>query len=647
MSGSTLLVIAILVFLIPPLLLRWTRSDTWLPFLDGFALVGVGGIVGFHLLPEAFRAGGLMAGAYFIAGLLLPSLGERFAQKRTSRSAIWIVILGILPHILLEGTAIGAAPDEKLMALSSAIVAHRLPVALFVFSMISNIYSVNRAWWVMLLLVITTIFGFILGDTAALNLDATSFSGLQALVGGTLLHVIFAHELRHLPNGSEVDAELKGECYHTHHDHTHHDHTHHDHTHHDHTHDHAHNHTHEHEHHHTHHHAEMPDWLSVHHSHHSSGHVSHRWATIGAILGMTLVAYFILQPHGHGHVHHDDGIPASANFLSTLTDLSLEAAPILVLAYLLAGLLRSFVTPTQLRWLGRGQAGTQAFKGVTFGLPLPICSCGVLPIYETLVRRGVPATAAIGFLVATPELGLDAILLSIPLLGWDMTLGRLIAAFTVALLVAVIVGRKVKRVQDLDESHTHIVSKPLLLRLKDGIQFGLVELFDHTFPWVLAGLLAAAWLEPMLDHELFHGMPSYLQVPLFALIGIPIYVCASGSTPLAAIAIHQGVSPGAALAFLIAGPATNITTFGIMSTLHGKKIAVFFGCAVALGAVGAGLCIDYFAIEAVLDLHNHAHHEHDLLGWISVCIIGLLFVRSLFRYGPRGAMAQIANPIHH
>jgi uncharacterized membrane protein YraQ (UPF0718 family) len=182
-------------------------------------------------------------------------------------------------------------------------------------------------------------------------------------------------------------------------------------------------------------------------------------------------------------------------------------------------------------------------------------------------------------------------------------------------------------------------------RLKNGVHFGLVELFDHTFPWVLAGLLVAAWAEPILDESVFATIPSYLQVPLFALIGIPVYVCASGSTPLAAIAIHKGISPGAAIAFLIAGPATNVTTFGILGKLHGKRTATIFGGAVATCAIFAGLLVDYLAIDAVLDLHVDEHHSSQLLGWLSLLGILALFVGSLLRQGPRGAMSQITDPI--
>lgn len=635
MTGLLLLGTALATVLISPLMLRFARANRWLPFLDGFALVGVGGIAALHLLPEAFEFGGPISGAFFLLGLFLPSLGEKFAQRRTHRSAIILVTCGILPHMLLESAALGAAPEDKLIVLGAAIVAHRLPVALFVFSMIGNAYSLRRAWQIMFLLAAATLLGYWLGDRIMVDMHQSGLAWLQALVGGTLLHVIFAHELKRKPI-TRTRFQLSEATPADHHTPTEHEHAH-DH----HGHQHHHHNTHEtHETHGTHEHSNAhPAWLQLHDHDHGPGDGTNRWATLGAFFGAVLVASFMLLPaeHGHGSTHEGFG--------DIFLALSLETAPILLLAYILAGLLRSLITPTQLEWLGKGSSSLRALKGVTFGLPLPICSCGVLPIYETLVRRGVPASAAIGFLVATPELGLDAILLSIPLLGWELTGARLVAAFTVAFLVAIFVGRKLSAHPKIEGAAQTASTQPFSQRIKDGIHFGLVELFDHTFPWVLAGLLVAAWVEPMLSSTLFDAIPSYLQVPLFAIIGIPVYVCASGSTPLAAIAIHKGVSPGAAIAFLIAGPATNITTFGIMSKLHGKKTALAFGVAVAMGAIGAGLLVDCFAIQAVLDLHAHTHESSDYLGWIGIGIITVLFLVSLTRQGPRGAMSQITSPI--
>ena len=137
-----------------------------------------------------------------------------------------------------------------------------------------------------------------------------------------------------------------------------------------------------------------------------------------------------------------------------------------------------------------------------------------------------------------------------------------------------------------------------------------------------------------------------MQVVLFALLGIPVYVCASGSTPVAAVVIAAGVSPGAGLAFLIAGPATNVTTFGILSQLHGRKVAIAFGAAVAIGAVLMGWSIDLMGVTTVSDLADSHHHESAVVGWLCVGILLILSFLSLLRQGPRGAIAHITSPIH-
>ena len=192
MTGLFLLGIALSTILLSPIMLRIARASRWMPFLDGFALVGVGGIAALHLLPEAFESGGLVAGAFFLLGLFLPPLGERFAHRRAENSSVLLIICGILPHMLIESAALAASPDHKILGLGTAIIAHRLPVSLFVFSMIASSYSTRRAWQVMYLLAVVTLFGYWSGDQLLKDVSHTSLGWLQALVGGTLLRDLCA-----------------------------------------------------------------------------------------------------------------------------------------------------------------------------------------------------------------------------------------------------------------------------------------------------------------------------------------------------------------------------------------------------------------------------------------------------------------------
>ncbi len=306
------------------------------------------------------------------------------------------------------------------------------------------------------------------------------------------------------------------------------------------------------------------------------------------------------------------------------------------------------MTPTRVSSLARGGSWKQALRGVVFGLPLPVCSCGVLPLYESLIRRGAPPAAAMAFFVATPELGLDAVFLSVPLLGTSMTIARVVAAFLVALLVAILVskGSTAQKVKVAEEQGT--TSGSWGARIREGLRFGFIELFDHTMPWIILGLMIAAFAEPMLSHGAIAQIPEVLQVPLAALVGIPVYVCATGATPVAALAVHKGLSAGAAIAFLIAGPATNVTTFGVLARLHGARKALIFGVSVTILAIIAGWTVDAIGVSAVplLDDHATGHDHHSWFAWVSLAILTLLTAFSVFRQGPRGMLHQIFEPIH-
>ncbi len=615
----------------PSLLQLRVESTSWKSGLDGFALVAVGGISALHLLPESIVQGGLPAVAFGLMGALAPVFTERVANRLGTAVGTLILIVGLLPHAALESAALGAAAPEQALGVGAAVAAHRLPVGLVLFALARERFGAVAGWAAVGSLCVATLVGFEGGEAVAGGLSSAGYAWLQALVAGALLHVAASHSW----------SGGGGEEGHHHHHHHHgvpgwegHDHGHGcDHDHGD---DHGHGHGHgcdhghgsDHDHHHGH--AGHDD-----HHHHGSGET--RWATAGAIVGAGLLALAL----GAGDHAHQVG--SAPGMLETLAALALEAAPALLVAYVLAGLLSGAITAARARWLDRGGASAQALKGVAFGLPLPICSCGVLPVYKALIRRGVPATAAIAFLVATPELGLDAILLSIPLLGMSLTASRLVAAFLLAVVVALIVGRMVPA-QPLPVVDHAAPKRPRSERLREGLRYGLVELVDHTMPWILAGLVIAAWAEPLLAHELLASVPPALQVPLFAVIGIPLYVCASGATPVAAIAIHKGIGAGAALAFLLAGPATNVTTFGVLSKLHGRKVAIVFGAAVTLAAVVAGLAVDQLPFKVLPDLHGH-EHEGRLLNLISLAGLGLLLLASLLRQGPRGLVAQIVDSV--
>jgi len=365
-------------------------------------------------------------------------------------------------------------------------------------------------------------------------------------------------------------------------------------------------------------------------------------AAMGALLG-AVVTWGVVAAHPVAR-EMDEKLDATSAFAA----LALESAPALLIAFALAGLLQVLVGAASTRWLARGRAATQAAKGMAFGLPMPICSCGVLPVYRSLVVKGVPAAAAMSFLVATPELGLDAVMLSVPLLGMELTVVRVLAAAVVAFLAGVLVGGRLPLSAQSIPPSTVAPDLPLGRRLREGLRFGLVEQVDHIGPWVLAGLVIAALIEPLTDEGWLATLPPAVQVPFMAAVGLPTYVCASGATPLVAVLLHKGLTPGAAIAFLLTGPATNITTFAILRDLHGRRAALRFGVAVALMAMILGFVVNGFMAEGqVKDLHGIAAEDPSWIQVVSLSILGVLFLASLWRQGPRGVLAQVLTPHQH
>ena len=365
-------------------------------------------------------------------------------------------------------------------------------------------------------------------------------------------------------------------------------------------------------------------------------------AGLGALAAMAMLA---LVSHAHPVLGAQPGeLGAGATFLS----LSMETAPALLLAYVLAGLFQAFLGDTSLGWLKRGSNVSLALRGTVVGLPLPLCSCGVVPVYRSFILKGVPIAAALSFLVAAPEIGVSAFLVSVPLIGWPLTLARLGAAFVVALLAGVIVSRFVPAPAAPAPAATASgPSRPLGERLVQGLREGLVESVDHTAPWILVGLGLAALMEPLLAAEWLSSLPPGLDVPLFALLGMPSYVCASGATPLVAVLLHKGLSPGAAVAFLITGPATNITTFAVLAKIHGRKVTTIFAVVVAVASISLGL-----AVNAVMPAQAGLAHQPEVghggpVEVVGLVVLGAIFLASLLRQGPSRFLAQLLPGTSH
>ncbi|MBF0170015.1 MAG: SO_0444 family Cu/Zn efflux transporter, partial [Nitrospinae bacterium] len=241
--------------------------------------------------------------------------------------------------------------------------------------------------------------------------------------------------------------------------------------------------------------------------------------------------------------------------------LLVDAAPFLLFGFLLAGVIKSFVPLDAVRrHLGGGGFGPTV-KAALIGVPLPLCSCSVIPTALALKRQGAHKSAVASFLVSTPETGVDSIAVSYALLDPIMTLFRPVAAFVAALAAGgleLLFGEEEKEpfnpfpvAQKMTcddgccgcESPTRATPSE---RIIDGVRYAFVDLVDDLAGWMLAGLLLAGVMMVMLPDGLFDRPGSdWVVMPLMLVAGVPLYVCATSSTPLAAALILKGVSPGA------------------------------------------------------------------------------------------------------
>ena len=296
-----------------------------------------------------------------------------------------------------------------------------------------------------------------------------------------------------------------------------------------------------------------------------------------------------------------------------------QMAAWLLLGFFVAGLLSVFISPTWLeRHLG-GRGMAPVFKASLFGVPLPLCSCGVIPVAASLRQHGAGRSATTAFLLSTPQTGVDSILVT-----WTM-LGPLFAIFRpVAALITGLLGGGLVQGLDPDPHRTAANGKSLAEagefsrpqglgpKMRAALDYGFVTLPGDIGRALLVGVLIAGILGGVVPADFLSGYlgSGALSIALMMIVGIPIYVCATASVPLAASFIFMGASPGAALAFLIAGPATNAATVTTVSRVLGRRTMIIYLATVAISAFGGGLLLDWLMPRAVEAIPLFSHHGH-------------------------------------
>lgn len=290
----------------------------------------------------------------------------------------------------------------------------------------------------------------------------------------------------------------------------------------------------------------------------------------------------------------------------------LDASVYILFGLLVGGLLKVFLSPAYVaRNLGHGRFSS-VFKAALLGIPLPLCSCGVLPAAAALKKQGANNGATTAFLISTPESGVDSISITYALLDPVMTVARPIAAFlsafsagvtenlinppTTTSLAMADLSCPIDNCcdgTDCDSDH-HAGHHTFRERLLHGLQYALTDLWSDLAVWFLGGLILGGIItvlipDDLMVHYLGGGFSSML---LMLAVGIPIYICATASTPIAAALILKGVSPGAALVFLLVGPATNIASLSVLTGMLGRQAVMRYLAILSASAVVCGMTLD-------------------------------------------------------
>jgi uncharacterized membrane protein YraQ (UPF0718 family) len=342
-----------------------------------------------------------------------------------------------------------------------------------------------------------------------------------------------------------------------------------------------------------------------------------------------------------------------AQILTSSWDLLMEASIYIVFGLLISGLLKVFLDPGMVaRHLGRGRFAS-VFKAAILGIPIPLCSCGVLPAALSLKKQGANNGATTAFMISTPESGVDSIAITYALLDPIMTVARPVVAFITAAVAGIsenVLGYKkpapgaraglrcpvdgccdgVDCPPEIHKNH-HTLSEKLVA----GLRFAYTDFWGELAGWFLVGILLAGAITTLIPDDVFSrylgsGWPAMV---LMLAVGIPLYICATASTPIAAALILKGVSPGAALVFLLAGPATNIASLTVLVGILGKRAAALYVTAIAVCAVCFGLLLDqvyaFLGVSAAAVAGQAAEVVPPWLQWAAVLFLLAVSVKPL------------------
>ena len=321
-----------------------------------------------------------------------------------------------------------------------------------------------------------------------------------------------------------------------------------------------------------------------------------------------------------------------------------EMSPYLLLGFLLAGLMHVFIPGSYYYKYLSTNSIKSVLNAALFGIPLPLCSCGVIPTAMSLRKEGASKGAVASFLIATPQTGVDSIIATYSLMGLPFAIVRPIAALFTAVFGGQMVnvfarsaesdGAKPSAQPNVCEDEDHTLGT----KLKRALLYAYVEMMEDIGKWLVIGLVVAGLITVFVPNEffaLFKGN-TLASMLLVLLIALPMYLCATGSIPIAVALMMKGLTPGAALVLLMAGPACNFASMLVINKVLGRKTLVTYICSIIAGAVAFGVAIDYLQFHGVVDFLNYlkveqacCHEGDSWFAWACTTLLLLLMVNAI------------------
>jgi uncharacterized membrane protein YraQ (UPF0718 family)/copper chaperone CopZ len=329
------------------------------------------------------------------------------------------------------------------------------------------------------------------------------------------------------------------------------------------------------------------------------------------------------------------------SFGTELFFILIEMAPYLMLGFIFAGLLHLlFPKKKVVKFMGKNNFKS-IFNASMLGVPLPLCSCGVIPTGISFYKHGASKASTVSFLISTPQTGVDSIFVTYSMLGLPFALIRPVVAFITGLFGGLIT-KKLDNTKEVvnngNNDKEDEIPDGFFPKIKEMFRYSFIDFLQDISNWLIIGLLIAALISVIVPDNFFADkIPNdFLGMLVILVIAIPVYICATASVPVAAVLMLKGLSPGAALVLLMAGPATNAATITMIAKVLGKRSLIGYLGAIVTGALLSGLIIDYLLPAEWFNISahfGHMDHNHEMLPlWLKIGSAILLLLLILNGY---------------